>query len=151
MASSANHMGMSTRLPTRLLGGRGTRWKCGSSGEARRSDMDRQTERQAWHIVPLPSREVWNRIFQTSREGLTLSAPCPVCGVAALHRWYQVGQSEERVIDGQRFVARGGLTEWCSHCRVFVHYSALVPDWWQCDLPVDLTKFTGEPDALEEA
>jgi len=27
----------------------------------------------------------------------------------------------------------------------------MVPDWWQCDLEVDYTLLTAEPDAIEDA
>lgn len=104
-----------------------------------------------WHDVPLQAVDAWRRIFEASREGLNLAAPCPVCSVRELHRWYNAGQPEEHIIRGRRFVARGGEWQWCSHCRSFQHFSGLVPDWWSCDLAVDTAKLTSYPDAIEEA
>lgn len=104
-----------------------------------------------WHDVPLEYRAAWHTVFNASHEGLNLSAPCPVCGFPALHRWFQVGGAKERVVDSQHFIARGASTEWCSHCRSFEHATALVPDWWSSDLVVDLGRFTGDPEAIEAA
>lgn len=104
-----------------------------------------------WLGVP-PEREAeWRAVFQSSREGLGLTARCPVCGVAGLRRWYQVNRPEARVIDGVRYVARGGLWQWCGACRSFEHFSALVPEWWACDLEVDEGRLTALPTAIEEA
>jgi hypothetical protein len=101
-----------------------------------------------WHGVPEEHRGKWIAVFSASQEILTLSAPCPICGAIALHRWYQA----HRPIDDQPgFVARGGLWEWCSACRSFEHYSALVPDWWSCALLVDTKGLTPYPTTIEEA
>jgi hypothetical protein len=104
-----------------------------------------------WRGVPLDRIAEWQAIFQPSREILDLSAPCPICGVGALHRWYQVIKPEERVIGGMRVVGRGGLWEWCSGCRCFEHYSCFVPEWWSCDLKVDEGSLTALPTAIEAA
>lgn len=104
-----------------------------------------------WHGVPLDRDAEWKAVFQSSREILNLSAPCPICRVMTLHRWYQIHQPEERVIDGLRFIGRGGLWEWCSACRSFQHYSCYVPEWWSCDLEIDEKKLTALPTAIEEA
>ena len=109
------------------------------------------TDVAKWYGVPLDHVQAWMEVFQASREGLDLSASCPVCGVPALHRWYQVGRPEEIVSGGERFVARGGLWEWCSNCRSSEHYSAFVPEWWSCDLAVDERNLTAEPEAIEQA
>lgn len=104
-----------------------------------------------WAGVPGKHQTEWQLIFEESRESLDLSAPCPICGVAALHRWYQIGEPIDRVIEGRKFVATGGLWEWCSNCHSFEHYSGLVPDWWSCDLEVDVKELTAIPIAIEEA
>lgn len=89
-----------------------------------------------WRSVPPEYDAAWLAVFQASREGLDLSAPCPVCGVAALHRWYGVG---------------GGLWEWCSACHSFEHYSARVPEWWACGLKVNFFRLQHDPGAIEAA
>ncbi|HEY0099616.1 MAG TPA: hypothetical protein VGB76_11765 [Pyrinomonadaceae bacterium] len=104
-----------------------------------------------WRGVPLERVAEWRAVFQSSREGLDLSAPCPLCGVKALRRWYQVNRPEEMVIDGVRYVGRGGLWEWCGDCLRYEHYSARVPEWWACDLEVDERRLTALPTAIEEA
>jgi len=105
----------------------------------------------SWHSVPPQYGQAWNKAFGSSREGLNLEVPCPVCGAQALHHWYWVGRQEEKTINGHRYVARGSEWQWCSHCHSFQHFSGLVPDWWACDLDVDTTKLTPYPDAIEEA
>jgi hypothetical protein len=104
-----------------------------------------------WSSVPRELDKAWMDIFYASQEGLNVSAPCPVCGTASLHRWYQVGRPEERFSDGRRYVARGGQWQWCSTCRTFDHSSSLVPEWWSCDLPVDEARLTMTPGAIEQA
>lgn len=82
---------------------------------------------------------------------MNLSLPCPVCEAVTLHRWYQVGEPIEKIARGQRFVAKGGLWEWCSTCRTYSHASALVPDWWSSCLDVNEENLTAEPEAIEQA
>jgi hypothetical protein len=101
-----------------------------------------------WHDVPPEHQAAWLAIFMASQEILTLAAPCPVCGAVALHRWYYVGSTVE---DIPGIVARGGLWQWCSACHCFEHYSALVPEWWACDLQVDTKGLTPYPTKIEEA
>jgi hypothetical protein len=104
-----------------------------------------------WHSVPVTHEKAWQAIFQSSHEILDLSASCPVCGRKSLHRWYHVGEPVNRMINGIRFIARGGVWEWCSSCRCFRHYSGLVPEWWSCNLNVDDDKLTVFPTAIEDA
>lgn len=105
-----------------------------------------------WSGVPDKYQEEWENIYYKSKESLNLSAPCPICSMVALHRWYQVGESIDRVIEGSKFIATGALWEWCSNCHSFEHYSnCFVPDWWSCDLEVDVKKLTALPIAIEEA
>jgi hypothetical protein len=104
-----------------------------------------------WVGVPAAYWAKWTEIYQQSQECLNLSQPCPVCGAVALHRWYQIGKPVERVIEGMKFVAEGGLWEWCSSCHSFEHYSGLVPDWWSCDLEVNVQELTALPTAIEAA
>ena len=104
-----------------------------------------------WQDVPVEHEPAWQAIFLASREGLNLSAPCPVCGVAALHQWYHLWQREDTEAGGSRFIGRGGLWEWCSACRSFAHYSARVPEWWASDLQVDPGQLEHQPAAIEQA
>ena len=104
-----------------------------------------------WKGVPLESLQAWDEVFNSTQETLNLSSPCPVCGMRTLHRWYQIHIPEERIVQGKHFIARGGLWQWCSSCRSYLHASAFVPDWWKSDLRVDETKLTSEPEMLEQA
>ncbi|MEZ2276562.1 MAG: hypothetical protein ACBR12_06565 [Microcoleus sp.] len=104
-----------------------------------------------WTGVPSEHKTAWQEVFQASQESLHLSAACPVCRVAALCRWYQIGKPIRKEIKGVRFVASGSLWEWCSNCHIFQHSSCLVPRWWSCDLDVDKKKLTDTPKAIEEA
>lgn len=104
-----------------------------------------------WRGVPLEFVPQWRRVFQATQEILDLTAPCPLCGSHSLHRWYDLYRTHERVFEGKRFVGDGGLWECCSACRCYEHYSAAIPEWWSCDLEVDLTRVTHEPTAIEDA
>ena len=65
-----------------------------------------------WSGVAEEYQEEWENIYYKSKESLNLSAPCPICSTFALHRWYQVGKSIDRVIEGSKFIATGALWEW---------------------------------------
>lgn len=90
-------------------------------------------------------------MFQSSRETLNLSAPCPVCGAADLHRWYMVGSPIDIRVEDTHYVARGALWQWCGTCGSFLHSSAVVPDWWSCDLEVDSEQIRITPEPIERA
>ena len=109
------------------------------------------TQSPDWQDVPLELHSIWNHIFSLSKEGINLSTPCPVCECKTLHEYYQAIKPLDRVILGQRFVAHGALWTWCSSCHSYEHFSAFVPEWWHDTLPVDETKLTHQPEALEEA
>jgi hypothetical protein len=104
-----------------------------------------------WISVPDALRPSWEAIFRGSRGGVDVVGTCPVCGKNKLHRYYQVGRPIAQEIDGEKYVARGGLWEWCSACHSYEHSSALVPDWWKSDLRIDESRLTAIPDALEAA
>ena len=91
------------------------------------------------------------RIYNETQESFNLSVPCPVCGMVSLHHWHQIGATIDRVFEGQKFIANSALWQWCSNCHSFEHYSSFVPDWWACDLKVDVDKLTTLPIAIEEA
>jgi hypothetical protein len=112
---------------------------------------EKEVDEIDWHQVPYEHLASWQDVFQASREMVDLSAPCPICGAPALHRWYLVGHPHEFVYEGTKYVAHGALWEWCSSCGSFVHCSSSVPEWWSSDLEVDTSKLTYVPDALEEA
>jgi hypothetical protein len=105
----------------------------------------------AWHGVPTERMPAWDRVFAAEPGRMDLNALCPVCGVAALHRWYDGGASRSNDSSRRGLVKRGGLWEWCSHCRSYVHYSAVAPDWWIDPLDVDRASLTAEPEAIESA
>jgi hypothetical protein len=104
-----------------------------------------------WKGVPNENSAAWVSIFAESREGLNLSAACPVCGAFTLHRYF--GRPGGTVLPDMAhdFLGKAGLWEWCSSCLSFEHYSALVPRWWAGSLPVDDAKLTALPDQLDEA
>ncbi len=104
-----------------------------------------------WKGIPLEYASAWRRIFNFNREGLDLSDPCPICGNRTLHLFYQILRPVDKTIGGNLFVAEGGLWEWCGTCRHYEHLSALVPEWWSCDLAIDISKLTAEPEAIEQA
>lgn len=108
-------------------------------------------ELRQWQGVPLDKREAWSSIFGQSREGLNLSAPCPVCGAHTLHRYYLKGRLLDRYIDGEYFVATGASWEWCSTCHSYEHSQALVPEWWHEFLDIGGNQLTAEPEVLEQA
>jgi hypothetical protein len=93
----------------------------------------------------------WRSIFHKSKIGINVDGDCPICNKATLHRWYLVGRPIEQIIEGNKFVAQGDLWEWCSSCKVFEHYSSLVPDWWKCDLEVNLKELRFTPNVIEGA
>jgi len=107
-----------------------------------------EPDEKPWQDVPVEYEPAWRAIFLASREGLNLSAPCPVCGVAALHQWYSLGQPEDVNLSGNRL---GGLWEWCRACRSYAHYSAAVPEWWANDLQVNPSRLAHHPTAIEQA
>ena len=113
--------------------------------------MSNTHKHMVWRGVPLSKLDAWTQVFNASREGINLSAPCPVCGARALHRYYQIGRPINRTIGEHRFIAEGASWEWCSICRSYEHGRALVPDWWLPTLVVDEAKLTAEPEILEEA
>jgi hypothetical protein len=104
-----------------------------------------------WKQVPPTLFESWQKIFNESEKGFDVGGECPICGKRTLHRWFMKGKPIEQTIKGNKFVAQGALWEWCSSCGTFEHYSALIPDWWQCDLDVDLSNLTFTPESIEEA
>jgi len=104
-----------------------------------------------WHSPPAESERAWLAIFAASRDLLDLAAPCPVCAAQTLHHWYDLQRPDDKIIDGKHFIGLGGLWEWCSRCGSYQHYSALVPDWWVCELEVPHGELTALPTAIEAA
>jgi hypothetical protein len=104
-----------------------------------------------WTSIPSHKISDWRSVFGVSADGANVAGACPICGARQLHRFYQSGRALNRVSEGECFVARGACWEWCSNCRTYEHYSALVPEWWRSDLTVDESKLTASPDVLEAA
>lgn len=103
-----------------------------------------------WRDVPDEALTAWNEAFATAR-GATLPTPCPICGARSLHQWYHTHRVERLVFDGRPYRGRGGVWQWCSRCRHYVHASGLVPEWWASDVDVPRSALTTVPDALDEA
>jgi hypothetical protein len=106
-----------------------------------------QTE---WRDVPEAALRAWIDVFEASREGVDLSAACPVCGAHQLHRWFYRRRPADIVLRGQRFDALGGEWQWCSHCRSYIHYSSFVPDWWTTDVVVPLKALAHHPGPIDQ-
>jgi hypothetical protein len=106
----------------------------------------------AWRDVPNERMRIWNAIFHKSKAGMDLSDPCPICNDKSLHQYYMVGRPERQVFGKDVYVARGAGWQWCSSCGAFLHFSALVPDWWQnFELSYKPDLLTMFPEALEQA
>lgn len=81
-----------------------------------------------WHDVSEGLPTAWRAIFAASTEGEDLSAECPVCGHATLHRWFHLHRRS--VIADGNWLGRGSQWQWCSSCHSYEHSSGLVPTWW---------------------
>jgi hypothetical protein len=106
-----------------------------------------------WKEVPSDKFEEWESVFQSSKESLNLSHPCPICSTKTLHRWYISGQPIDVVQNGIKYVACGALWEWCSTCGSYMHYSAKVPEFWNppLDFQIDKNELGVVPWAIEHA
>ena len=104
-----------------------------------------------WIDVPETKFKEWRTPFEASREGVNVAGACAICGAAKLHRYFGRPRphSSPELFPGT--LGRGGLWEWCSGCHTYVHYSAMVPDWWVCPLVVNGRLLTPVPDLLEAA
>ena len=106
---------------------------------------------RGWQQVSDSEEKEWRRIFQSSREGVNLTAPCPVCGHRSLHRYYHLEKQQPHTLGRKQFIGTGSLWEWCSNCRTYDHFSAAVPDWWSSDLSPDITNLRHHPAEVERA
>lgn len=104
-----------------------------------------------WQDVPNEHVAQWREVFFSTKEGLNLSAPCPICGCRSLHKFYHLHRLVSKTIGDEKFIGDGSLWTWCSHCLSYEHYSAFVPEWWHDTLPVDEARLSHQPEALEEA
>jgi hypothetical protein len=92
--------------------------------------------------------EYWNElldaVFATGTSAQTLS--CPNCSERKVHYFFM----RARFFDPQFLNAgeRGGAWIWCSECRLFCHYSGLVPAWW-IDVAVPAEQLTDYPGWLD--
>ena len=103
-----------------------------------------------WHDVPERVLPVWTKLFEESREGVDVNCGCPVCGARDLHRWYYRGEPVNVISRGRKYLARGAEWQWCSNCRSYAHYSALVPDWWTSSVEVPLSRLVHDPEPIEQ-
>ncbi len=112
--------------------------------------MDADSQNEGWKDVPSVAVGRWRELFDLSREGLNLSAACPVCGATRLHRWFDLNRAEPSWEFGRTWIGRGSQWQWCSSCRSYEHTSGLVPDWWFSDLPVSPESLRHDPGPVEE-
>jgi hypothetical protein len=106
----------------------------------------------SWTEIGLASRPHWRRIFNVRPNVADLPDACPVCGVAALHRWYLLENTRGVVLNGRQYLGQGMLWEWCSSCGSFEHYpDGYVPDWWNSPYDVDPLLVRYDPGPIEDA
>ncbi|MGF1487103.1 MAG: hypothetical protein ACFBSE_08320 [Prochloraceae cyanobacterium] len=107
----------------------------------------------SWQDIPEAIYPQWAEIFYQSQEGLNLSASCPVCKQKTLHCYYLPSSEQKKItIEGKKYYAgRSDVWQWCSSCRSYLHASAAVPECWSCNLSIDRSKLTNNPQALEES
>lgn len=103
-----------------------------------------------WSGVSSHLTREWQRTFQDEHLTENLSAPCPNCHQKTLHQWYQVGEPYEKEIEGNKYMAKGGGWQWCSSCKIYEHFSGLVPKGWKSKIQVDPFKLSALPEAIEE-
>jgi hypothetical protein len=123
--------------------------ECRMLGSAEAADLDRfVTDEYAlagpggWRLVTPELAEAWRAAFDAEPAASDLTAPCPRCGAADLHRWYRVGDPLDETFDGVRAVAYGWLTEWCASCHLcHEDGDTFVPDFWRS--PYDVPEAYG--------
>jgi hypothetical protein len=65
-----------------------------------------------WSDVPHEFEQRWREIFDKSEEGLNLTACCPVCGAAALHRYFDKHSEMPANAFGKEYWGRGSQWQW---------------------------------------
>lgn len=104
-----------------------------------------------WNDVPLSAVAAWRRLFDVSEEGIDLSAPCPLCGEKALHRWFWLSRPGLTVESNRTWQGKGSQWQWCSACHSYEHSSGLVPEWWRPSLVVADADLKHDPGPIEDA
>ncbi|MEM7595629.1 MAG: hypothetical protein AAF383_29690 [Cyanobacteria bacterium P01_A01_bin.83] len=104
-----------------------------------------------WSDIPDEFLSEWTKIFYASQEGINLSSICPICEHRKLHCYYHLNRYEEKIVDGRKYIGHGSLWQWCSNCRKYVHYSALVPEWWNDSLKVNVENLYHSPENIDKA
>ena len=103
-----------------------------------------------WYGVKTKDLAAWRLAFETPSPSFFVGVDCPICQHASLRRYYEThGVQVPREIEGQPFVGRGSLWEWCRICRYYIHASVLVPDWWK-EPNVPNQSATAEPGWIDE-
>ncbi len=126
-------------------------WHPIMNGRVRQSDHNTIRPPMNWHDIPEDRLAAWREVFAASREGISLTAPCPVCSATTLHHYFSRPHPFSSPELHPGFLGRCGLWEWCSSCRSYAHYSAAHPDWWHCTLAVDESILIPQPEAIEQA
>lgn len=104
-----------------------------------------------WKNIPESMFREWREPFEASRDGLKVCGKCAVCGAEELYRYFSSSRRPPSLAHPHKTIVRGGLWEWCRACRSYGHYSASIPDWWQCPLVLDTKSLTPVPDIIDEA
>ena len=104
-----------------------------------------------WQNVPAQHTDAWAEIFGENLCVPDLIRPCPICGCADLHRYYDGGNGPITITLENTFKGYGDLWEWCSNCGHYLHFSCLVPLGWNTYLEFDASKLTPSPEALQQA
>lgn len=116
---------------------------------ARRMGFD--IEARPWRDVPDVARKAWGDAFAATIPMADPPSPCPSCGAHALHRWYSLTRPRQTTSQGIHWQGDGSGWEWCSNCRYYQHFRALVPAWWEPAFDVADGLLHHDPGTLEQA
>ena len=98
----------------------------------------------------MPESEIvaWRAAFDAP-SGVDVEGGCPVCGEAALHRWFDLRDKHPEAVS-RGWAGRGGQWQWCSACRAYEHSNGYVPTWW-ADRGFEEARLRHDPEPLEIA
>ncbi len=104
-----------------------------------------------WRDVPQDKVALWRAIFSASSEGTNVTATCPICGTASLHRYFHLHRAKPTVEGGRKWAGSGSQWQWCSSCLSYEHSSGLVPEWWTQEFDVPESDLMHDPGPIEAA